>query len=297
MAIGSLIAIPVLAIVFYLFYGVGEMWGHITAHFLWDYCSNSLQLLLGTGLLTCLFGVLPAWLISNYDFAGRKYLEWLLFLPLAIPSYITAYSYVGVFGNGGTWTSIGNNLRWSLERIEFMNIYGLIWVLSCSLFPYVYGGTGAIFKSYPRSLRETAYLLGAGEGRYFWSVGLPLAFPAIVGGLFLIFMEVLNDYGAAKYYGVNTFTTGIFRTWTALEDLQSAIYLSALLVVMVFVINSLVKYYRGKRSYVIKQEATADQQGLISLPAWQRLLCFCCVFIPVFLDLYCLLANSLIGHI
>ena len=71
--------------------------------------------------------------------------------------------------------------------------------------------------------------------------------------MFLVFMEVLNDYGAAKYYGVNTFTTGIFRTWTALEDLQSSIYLSAILVVLVFILILIVKWLRGRRSYNLKQ--------------------------------------------
>jgi len=282
MTIGLLVAIPVLAIVLYLFYGVGDMWGHITAYFLWDYCINSMLLLLGTGFLTFLFGVLPAWVVCNYQFWGRKPLEWLLFLPLSIPSYITAYTYVGVFGNGGTWINFWQGLGISVERIELMNIYGLIWVLSCSLFPYVYGGARATFKSYPKSLRDATYLLGKGERSYFFSVGLPLAFPAIVGGLFLVFMEVLNDYGAAKYFGVNTFTTGIFRTWTALEDLQSAIYLSALLVLIVLIINAFVQWYKNKRSYAIKQTVSRDGTDLRVIGKRDQFICFSLVFIPVF---------------
>lgn len=281
MVIGLLIAIPVLAIVLYLFYGVGDMWGHISAYFLWDYCINSMMLLLGTGFLTFLFGVIPAWIVCNYQFWGRKWLEWLLFLPLSIPSYITAYTYVGVFGNGGTWIGFWQDLGISVERIEFMNIYGLIWVLSCSLFPYVYGGARATFKSYPKSLRDATYLLRGGERRYFFSVGLPLAFPAIVGGLFLVFMEVLNDYGAAKYFGVNTFTTGIFRTWTALEDLQSAIYLSALLVLIVLIINALVQWYKNKRSYTIKQEVSTNGPDLKIVRKRHQFICLALVFIPV----------------
>ena len=252
MAIGLFIAIPVFAIVIYLFDGVGEMWKHIVNYFLLDYIQNSLFLLLGTGFLTFFLGTSSAWIVSNYDFPFRRLIEWLLFLPLAIPSYIVAYAYVGLLGNGGSLIACLQSIGFSIQKVEMMNIFGLIWVLSFSLFPYVYASTRTIFKSHPNSIRETAYLLGASNRRYFFSVALPLASPAIIGGLFLVFMEVLNDYGAAKYYGINTFTTGIFRTWTALEDLQSAIYLSALLVVLVFLINSLVNWLRGKRSYAIK---------------------------------------------
>lgn len=251
-AIALFVALPVFAILVYLFEGVGPMWQHTTTYYLLDYTTNSLSLLFGTGLLCFLIGTGSAWIVCNYDFPLRKLVEWLLFLPLAIPSYIVAYTYVGLLGNGGSIITCLQSVGLSVHKVEMMNIFGLIWVLSFSLFPYVYAGARAIFKSYPMSLRETAYLLGASKRRYFFSVALPLASPAIIGGLSLVFMEVLNDYGAAKYYGINTFTTGIFRTWTALEDLQSAMYLSALLVVLVLIINALIALQRGKKSYTIR---------------------------------------------
>ncbi|MFT6358624.1 MAG: iron(III) transport system permease protein [Saprospiraceae bacterium] len=261
MVIGLLIAIPLLAIIVYLFFGVGEMWQHIVSHFLLDYVKNSFVLLLGTGVLCFLFGTSTAWIIANYEFRFRKWIEWLLFLPLAIPSYIVAYAYVGLLGNGGTLIRGSQALGIPIEKVEMMNIYGLIWVLSCSLYPYVYGSVSAMFKSFPTRIREASYLLGASSWRYFFSIALPLASPAIIGGLFLVFMEVLNDYGAAKYYGIQTFTTGIFRTWTMLEDLQSAVYLSALLVVIVFIINGLIRWQRGEKSYVLKDIAAKQQNA------------------------------------
>ena len=281
MAIGLFLAIPVFAIVFYLFYGVGEMWGHIATHFLLDYISNSIVLLLGTGVLTLLFGVSSAWIVSSYEFRFRKWIEWLLFLPLAIPSYIVAYAYVGLLGNGGSLIGILQSVGLAVQKVEMMNIFGLIWVLSCSLFPYVYAGTRAVFKSYPRSIEETAQLLGASDRKYFFSVALPLATPAIIGGLLLVFMEVLNDYGAAKYYGINTFTTGIFRTWTALEDLQSALYLSALLVGLVLLINGLIVLQRGKRSYAIRvRAAEQDEVKRRSLSGVKKITCLTILGIP-----------------
>ena len=236
--------------------------------FFFDYIKNSIILIFGTGLLTFTIGTSSAWIISRYTFRYKKIIEWLLFMPLAIPSYIVAYTYVGLIGNGGTFIEILRDFGFSVIRVEMMNIYGLIWVLSFSLYPYVYAGTRTIFQSYPSQLKHTASLLGVSNKKYFLSVALPLASPAIIGGLFLVFMEVLNDYGAAKYYGVSTFTTGIFRTWTALEDLQSSIYLSAILVILVFILVLIVKWLRGRRSYNLTQtnsnQKNADNRVKIS---------------------------------
>ncbi|MEM9546044.1 MAG: iron ABC transporter permease [Bacteroidota bacterium] len=260
MTIGLFVAIPVFTILIYLFHGVGEMWQHIVKYFLADYILNSIYLILGTGVLSFVFGISTAWIVARYDFPFKKWIEWMLLLPLAIPSYIVAYAYVGLFDHGGTLIRCMQSIGISINKIDMMNIYGLIWVLSCSLFPYVYVSTKAMFLSLPREIRDASYLLGASNTKYFLRIALPLAYPAIIGGLFLVFMEVLNDYGAAKYYGINTFTTGIFRSWTMLEDLQSAIYLSALLVVLVFFVNGVVYWMRGSKSYSFR--ANSNQQNI-----------------------------------
>ena len=282
--ISLLLAIPVFAILISLFKGTGEMWEHITSYFLIDYIQNSIILLLGSGIICFVIGTSSAWVVSRYKFKGRKIIEWLLFMPLAIPSYIVAYSYVGLFGYGGSFIKFINYLGInSINNIEMMNIYGLVWVLSFSLYPYVYASTRLIFQSYPTRLKDTASLLGASKNKYFFKIALPLASPAIIGGLFLVFMEVLNDYGAAKYYGINTFTTGIFRTWTALEDLQSSIYLSAILVVLVFVLVLIVKWLRGRRSYNLKTYNSNDQDEIYrkDLKGLKKIIFLTIVFVPI----------------
>ena len=282
--ISLLLAIPVFAILISLFKGTGEMWEHITSYFLIDYIQNSLILLLGSGIICFVIGTSSAWVVSRYKFKGRKIVEWLLFMPLAIPSYIVAYSYVGLFGYGGSFIKFINYLGFnSIDNIEMMNIYGLVWVLSFSLYPYVYASTRLIFESYPIRLKDTASLLGASKNKYFFKIALPLASPAIIGGLFLVFMEVLNDYGAAKYYGINTFTTGIFRTWTALEDLQSSIYLSAILVVLVFFLVLIVKWLRGRRSYNLKTYNSNDQDEIYrkDLIGLKKIIFLTIVFVPI----------------
>ena len=282
--ISLLLAIPVFTILISLFKGTGEMWEHITSYFLIDYIQNSLILLLGSGIICFVIGTSSAWVVSRYKFKGRKIVEWLLFMPLAIPSYIVAYSYVGLFGYGGSFIKFINYLGFnSIDNIEMMNIYGLVWVLSFSLYPYVYASTRLIFESYPTRLKVTASLLGASKNKYFFKIALPLASPAIIGGLFLVFMEVLNDYGAAKYYGINTFTTGIFRTWTALEDLQSSIYLSAILVVLVFFLVLIVKWLRGRRSYNLKTYNSNDQDEIYrkDLKGLKKIIFLTIVFVPI----------------
>ncbi|MEM9822509.1 MAG: ABC transporter permease subunit, partial [Bacteroidota bacterium] len=267
------IAVPIFTIIAKLFGGPGEMWSHIVTYFLFDYISNSVLLLIGTGLLCGIMGTTTAWIVTKYDFPFRSLLEWLLFMPLAIPSYIVAYAYVGLLGNGGSFIRLLQGLGFSIQKIEMMNLGGLIWVLSVSLFPYVYASARAMFSNQSPILRDTARLLGASDRRYFFSIALPMAFPAVIGGLFLVFMEVLNDYGAAKYYGINTFTTGIFRTWTALEDLPSAIYLSALLVVLVFTLMTLVYLQRGKKSYSVKvRAARSKSKQRIQLEGYKKII-------------------------
>src|SRR5699024_2879973 len=119
-------------------------------------------------------------------------------------------------------------------RIDIMNKAGLAFVLSISLFPYVYVSARAFFLNQANNLLEASKMLGVGERKTFFRLMLPLARPAIIAGLVLVLMEVLNDYGAATYYGVNTFTTGIFRSWFSLGEPQTAVYLSALLILIIF---------------------------------------------------------------
>src|SRR5690606_17521760 len=172
----------------------------------------------------------------------RKQMEWLLILPLAIPSYIVGYAYAGIFDYGGSMDLIFRQLGLDFIRIDIMNRAGLAFVLSISLFPYVYVSARAFFLNQANNLLEASKMLGVSELRTFFKLMLPLARPAIVAGLVLVLMEVLNDYGAAKYFGVNTVTTGIFRSWFSLEEPHTAVYLSAFLIVIVFALIRLEKW-------------------------------------------------------
>ncbi len=245
------VSVPIFTILIKLFSGPGESWEHLKNTVLIDYISNSLLLLFGTSILTLFFGVCSAWIVSRYEFIFRKQLEWLLILPLAIPSYITAYAYAGIFDYGGFLEKVFNGV---LPKFDVMNLNGLIWVLSISLYPYVYIATRAFFLNQSGRLFEASKLLGVGELKTFFKLMLPLARPAIIGGLILVMMEVLNDYGAAKYFGVSTFTTGIFRSWFALEEPETAIYLSALLVLIIFILLGIEQWQRRNINYAVSSK-------------------------------------------
>ncbi|MEM7370754.1 MAG: iron ABC transporter permease [Bacteroidota bacterium] len=247
--IGSFIGLPIFIVAYQLLKGPGEEWEHITTFLLPHYVYHTFFLIVCCAIGTLLIGVGCAWLICRYEFPFRRVLDWMLILPLAIPSFITAYAYAGVFDNGGTWTLMMAKLGIEVQKIDVMNLSGLCWVLSISLFPYVYIGARAAFRQHAQQFREASHLLGATERKFFFTIALPLARPAIISGLLFVIMEVLNDYGAAKYYGINTFTTGIFNSWRDLEDLPSAFYLSAILVLLIFVLILLERWQRGSRSY------------------------------------------------
>lgn len=241
-----LIALPILSIGVTLFAGPGETWEHIVDNLLFDYIGNSLFLIFVCGFLVLLLGVSTAWFVARFEFPFRRQLEWLLILPLAIPGYIVAYSYAGIFDYGGTLELLFGAVGLEPFRIDIMNRGGLAFVLAVSLFPYVYVSSRAFFLNQANNLLEASEMLGAGGFRTFFKLMLPLARPAIIAGLILVLMEVLNDYGAAKYYGVNTFTVGIFRSWFSLEEPETAVYLSALLIVLVFSLILLEKFQRRK---------------------------------------------------
>lgn len=282
MAIVLFIALPVFTILIRIFAGPGESWSHLVDHVLLDYLHNSVYLVLGCGILCFLLGVSTAWVVSSYQFPFRKWFEWLLILPLSIPTYIAAYAYAGIVDYTGpivSWSQLilGTD---QVLKLDIMHVGGLTFVLSLALYPYVYVATRSMFLRQSSSILEAGSMLGAGSLRRFLRIALPLSRPAIVGGLLLVFMEVLNDYGAAKYYGVSTFTTGIFRSWFSLGEPQTAIYLSALLMLFIFLLMFLERWQRRKIVYHTgaKSGRPLRRKKLTGKKGW---IAFAICFIPV----------------
>ena len=254
-----LVLTPIFTIIIKLFEKPGEHWGHIVSNLLPSYFSNSFILLVGVAFFTFLIGVSMAWLVSIYEFPGRKYFEWLLILPLAFPAYMMGYSYVGILEyTGPVQAFLRNNFDYQIKGaiVDIMNMPGAIFILSISLFPYVYVICRTSFTRQSNQLQEAALLLGSNRIRVFSKIALPMARPAIAGGIALVGMEVLNDYGTVKYFGVDTFTSGIFRAWFSFGDINTAIYLSAILTLIVLVLIWLENLQRGSRVWTSQSESS-----------------------------------------
>ncbi|MBX2847696.1 MAG: iron ABC transporter permease [Acidiferrobacterales bacterium] len=230
-----------------------QIWSHLSETVLADYTINSLKLGLGVALLTLFLGIGSAWLTSQYSFFGSKVLSWALLLPLAMPTYIIAYSYTGLLDIAGpVQTTIRNSfdLRYGQYWFpEIRSMGGAIFVMSFVLYPYVYLLARASFLEQSPQLRDVARLMGYTRKQTFFLISLPIARPAIVAGVSLVLMETLADFGAVSYFGVNTFTTGIFRTWYGLDSVEGAAQLALMLLGFVIILLMVEKYSRSRARY------------------------------------------------
>ncbi|MCG7955660.1 MAG: iron ABC transporter permease [Candidatus Thiodiazotropha taylori] len=261
--IALLLAVPVLVVLGYLFEPAGEVWEHLAATVLQDYVINSLLLMIGVAIGVLLLGVSTAWLTSMCQFPGRWLFEWALLLPMAIPAYIIAYTYTGLFDFAGPVQTLLRELTgWGYGDYwfpEIRSIEGAALMLALVLYPYVYLLSRAAFMGQSICVLDVSRTLGNGPWRTFFMVALPLARPAIVAGLSLALMETLADYGTVQYFGVSTFTTGIFRTWYGLNNAAAAAQLSAMLLLVVF---TLILIEKGSRRQARYHHTTQRHQSL-----------------------------------
>ena len=249
----ALTALPLVVIMIGVLGRGSETWGHLVDTVLPVYVGNSAILMLGVGGLSLLIGLAPAWLVSAYDFPGRRIFEWALVLPLAIPTYIIAYTYAGVFEYDNLLPSTLSAVWPGMEvwriRVAVMSREGAMVMMALVLYPYVYVIARASFLRQSSTVLEMARTLGRGPWDTFFRVALPMSRPAVAGGLTLVLMEVLNDYGAVKYFGVPTFTTGIFRAWFPLNDPIAAMRLSGILLLFVFTLIVFERMQRGRARF------------------------------------------------
>jgi len=251
--ISLLLAVPVTCILFSVFLPSGDVWRHLYDTVLYSYVANSLLLVLGVGALVLLLGTVPAWLITMYRFPGRKALGWALLLPMAMPAYIIAYTYTGLLDVTGPVQGALRDLSgWQYGDYwfpEIRSLGGAITMLALVLYPYVYLLSRAAFLEQSLCVLEVSRSLGCGPYRAFFVVALPLARPAVIAGLSLVMMETLADYGTVQYFGVATFTTGIFRTWFGLGSSTAAAQLAAVLLAFIMMAVLLEAWSRRQARY------------------------------------------------
>jgi len=258
LAVAALVALsvvfPVGGLLLEALKGSAGLWAHLFSTILPIALVDTVILLFGVGVVTTLLGTTTAWLVTAYDFPGRRMLEWALLLPLAVPTYIIAYAYLDILHPIG---SVQGVIRWIMgyetprqfRLPDIRSMAGCIFLLGFVLYPYVYIPTRAMFLTQSGNLVDAARTLGVSRRAVFWRVALPLARPAIAVGVALVLMETLNDVGAAEFLGVRTMTVSIYTTWITRTDLPGASQIALALLLIVVSLAALERWARRKQRY------------------------------------------------
>ncbi|UAJ72953.1 iron ABC transporter permease [Synechocystis sp. PCC 7339] len=262
--IAAWIAVPVIFVFLGIFSWQGEIFTHLWETVLGEYIRNSLALMVGVGTGVFVLGVGTAWLVTMCRFPGGRWLEWSLLLPLSAPAYLLAYGYSNLLDYyGPVQTLMRAIFSWdSALDYWFPNIrslWGAIAILALVSYPYVYLLARLAFLEQGICTLEASRSLGCNPWQSFIRVALPLARPAIAAGLALVMMETLNDFGTVQYFGVNTFTTGIYSTWFGFGERQGATQLAAFLMIFVFLLVVLERCSRRQAKFY---QSSSPKQNL-----------------------------------
>jgi iron(III) transport system permease protein len=286
-ALAALIGLPVASVLTNIFSGgTGATWQHLASTVLPDYLGNTFWLCLGVGFGVIVVGVATAWLTAMHDFPGRRIFEWALVLPLAVPAYVLAYVYTDFLQFvGPLQSSLREAFGWSRADYWFPDVRSLGGAVAMFVFvfyPYVYLLARTAFSERSSGMLEAARTLGLGPWRSFFRVSLPLARPAVVAGAALALMETLADYGTVSYFGVQTFTTGIYRAWFSLGDRIAAAQLAASLLGLVVALLLIEQLSRGRARFNNTTGRNRPQAGRVLKGARAAAAMACCA-IPLFI--------------
>ena len=251
--LAALFAIPIVAVLANLFLPGKGTWAHLADTVLAEYVRNTAILAIGSGIGVAVVGTGAAWLVTMYRFPGRRVLEWALILPLAVPAYVLAYVYTDFLQAAGPLQSLIRDVTGLRTRDywfpEVRSLGGAVTMLVLVYYPYVYLIARAAFLEQCVCVLEVSRTLGCSGWESLRRVALPLARPAIAAGSALALMETLADFGTVSYFGVNTFTTGIYRTWYSLGDPVAAAQLSAALLGFVALVLLFERVNRGQARF------------------------------------------------
>ena len=250
LAILLVVALPAITTVWLALSPKENIWPHLMRTVLPHSLTQTLLLMLGTGVLTLLTGAGAAWLVTMYRFPGRGVIDRLLVIPLAMPTYIVAYCYVELLDySGPVQTALRSALGASSSRDywfpEIRSLPGAIFVLAAVLYPYVYLSARASFVQQSVCALEVARTLGRTPLQTLVAVALPLARPALAAGVALVLMECLNDLGAVQYLGVPTLSHSIYATWLQQSNLGGAAQIATVMLVLIAAMFAIERFARG----------------------------------------------------
>ena len=287
-ALACLIAVCVLAPIASLVVSAlsanNTQWAHLSRYVIPDAALTTLLLLLGVGLVVAMLGTGAAWLVTAFQFPGRKVLVWALLLPLAVPTYVVAYSYLDLLHPIGPIQSmiraaLGYSSPREFRLPDIRSMFGAILILGSVLYPYVYLSARHMFLTQPANLIEAARGLGHGPFSLFFRVALPMARPAIVVGTTLALLETLNDVGASEFLGLQTLTVTIYTTWLTRSDLAGAAHIALIMLILVISLIAIERHARRRQRFINTDQSRPMQPRPLRL--WQGLLASVFCLLPV----------------
>ncbi|WP_110340103.1 iron ABC transporter permease [Nitrosomonas sp. Nm84] len=266
----ALVLAPVGVIVSSFFVPASDIWQHLVETTLPLLLINTFWLAFGTVTGTALLGISLAWFTAVYEFPGRRFFSWALLLPLAIPAYVTAFVALGLFDFTGPLQTalrawLDSDLSWFPD---IRGRAGVIIVMSLAFYPYVYLLARNAFLSQGKRSLEVAQSLGLNRRQGFFKVVLPMARPWIAGGIMLVLMETLADFGTVAVFNYNTFTTAIYKAWFSMFSLHAASQLASLLIMIVFVVIVVEQQFRARMRYAENKRSARAQR--IQLTGWHN---------------------------
>lgn len=277
---------PLAAIVVLARGGAEGVWPHLASTVLPIAVQQTLVLIVGAIFFSLVIAAPLAFIVSNYRFPGRGLLQWMLVLPLAIPTYIMAYAYTEVVDFTGPLQTAFRAMTGYTTRREYWfpemrTLGGAIFIMTAALYPYVYVTARAAFETQARGVAEVARTLGRPGWPIFWTISLPLARPALAAGSAFVAMECLNDIGAVEFLGVRTITVSIYTTWLQRSSIAGAAQLALLLLGVVLLLLALERAARhSKRYHVASRSSVRAEPG--HLTGWRAIAATVACSLPVF---------------
>ncbi|MGO1616343.1 MAG: ABC transporter permease [Oceanisphaera sp.] len=277
-ALALLLILPIMALIYEALLPTEDIFSHLWGTVLPTYIGNTFWLVLLVMAFSLLCGVPAAWLMAMCELPGKRWLQWALILPLAMPSYIVAFVYTDLLDFSGPiqsslrhwfgWTSVAD---YYFPAIRTLGGAGVI--LGLVLYPYVYLLARTAFMEQSTSLIQSSRLLGCSPWQSFKKISLPLARPSIAVGLSLVAMETLAEFGTVNFFAVNTLTTAVYDTWLGYGSLNAAAKISAIMLLVVMLLLSMERMSRQRQQVFQKNMGHEQQAGyqLSGIAKWGAL--------------------------
>ena len=294
----AIVALPVLSVLILALFPEENIWPHLLETTLPRYLVTTLQLMAGVAFITLVIGLATAWAVTMCDFPGRKFFEWAMLLPFAVPAYVIAYVYTSLLDYAGpVQTAMRDWFGWHNAADywfpEIRSLEGATLMIGLVLYPYVYLLARAAFLEQSPSLFAVSRSLGHSAISTFFRVVLPIARPAVAVGLSLVLMETLNDFGTVDFFAVQTLTAGLFDTWMNLGNLGGAAQIATTMLAFVVILVTLERYSRRKQQqFAARDNREPIRRFTLSRP--RQWVCVAVCAVPVIFGF--LLPAATLGH-